>query len=256
MSNRTRFIALSIACVVAGLIYAGMNYLPSAEQKAAEALYGSDPNKIFGKVTEIIDVTGYTYAEIDTGDNKVWAAGPTTPLKKGDIVAITKEMVMENYQSKTLGRSFPMIYFVGQYITDAKADAGKSSAPAPAPAAAPAAVPASPHANINQPATTPVKGVNKLDGGHTIADIIAGKSGLKGKTVRLRGKVTKFSSNIMGKNWVHVQDSSTADDLTVTTKNNVTVGDVVIVEGKLELDKDYGYGYLYPIIVENAVITK
>ena len=31
---------------------------------------------------------------------------------------------------------------------------------------------------------------------------------------------------------------------------------VVIAEGKLELDKDYKYGYLYPVLIGNAAITK
>ena len=31
---------------------------------------------------------------------------------------------------------------------------------------------------------------------------------------------------------------------------------VVIIEGKLSLDKDYGYGYVYPLLVEDASITK
>jgi hypothetical protein len=60
----------------------------------------------------------------------------------------------------------------------------------------------------------------------------------------------------MGKNWLHIRDSSTLDDLTVITKSTVVIDDVVIVEGKLELNKDYGYGYVYPVILEDAKITK
>jgi hypothetical protein len=79
---------------------------------------------------------------------------------------------------------------------------------------------------------------------------------LKGKTLRLRGKVTKFNPNIMGKNWAHVRDSSTLDDLTITTSSMVSVGDVVIVEGTLAVNKDFGYGYAYPVMLENATMTK
>ncbi len=60
----------------------------------------------------------------------------------------------------------------------------------------------------------------------------------------------------MGKNWLHIRDSSTLDDLTVTSKDTVAVGDIVISEGKLELDKDYNYGYFYPVILEDATVTK
>ncbi|MEJ2643159.1 MAG: hypothetical protein P8010_26740, partial [Desulfosarcinaceae bacterium] len=92
--------------------------------------------------------------------------------------------------------------------------------------------------------------------GNTIREIEADKENLKGKTVRLRGKITKFNPNIMGKNWAHVRDSSTLDDLTVTTSDKVSVGDVVIIEGTLEVNKVFGYGYAYPVMVENAKITR
>jgi hypothetical protein len=74
--------------------------------------------------------------------------------------------------------------------------------------------------------------------------------------VRVRGEVTRFNSGIMGKNWLHIRDSSTSDDLTATTQSMVATGDIVIVEGTLQLDQDFGYGYVYPLIVEDAIITK
>ena len=95
-----------------------------------------------------------------------------------------------------------------------------------------------------------------MKGGNTIAEIYARKQKLKGKTVRVRGQVTKFTAEVMGKNWLHIRDSSTLDDLTVTTDNTVAIDDVVILEGKLVLDKDYGYGYFYPLIMEDARIAK
>ena len=72
----------------------------------------------------------------------------------------------------------------------------------------------------------------------------------------MRGKVTKFTANVMGKNWLHIRDSSTLKDLTVTTKDTVAIDDVMIVEGKLELNKDFSYGYVYPVILLDAKIIK
>ena len=65
----------------------------------------------------------------------------------------------------------------------------------------------------------------------------------------------------MGKNWVHVRDGSGSakdknNDLTVTTKEKVAVGDVLIVRGTLQADKDLGAGYEFPVIVEDAKFTK
>jgi len=64
------------------------------------------------------------------------------------------------------------------------------------------------------------------------------------------------TASILNKNWLQIRDSSILDDLTVTSTSAAAVGDVVIAEGKLELDKDYKYGYLYPVLIENAAITK
>lgn len=98
-----------------------INTAYAAQTSSKEQTLQNKPRTISGKVTDVITVTGVTYAEIDTGKEKVWAAGPgVTPLKKGDMVAFSTEMPMQNYYSKTLGRDFSLIYFVREYITDKK----------------------------------------------------------------------------------------------------------------------------------------
>jgi len=216
-----------------------------AEQKKTEEVQQITINRIHGTVTEVIDVTGYTYVEVDTGKKKVWAAGPVTPLKIGDTIAFLTKMPMVNFHSKSMQRDFPIIYFVGRFITDAETPTSEAAAIA------------APHAQINQEQMAePAKEINKVESGNTIAEIYTQKNDLKGKTIRVRGQVTKFTAEIMGKNWLHIRDSSTPDDLTVTTDGTAAINDIVIVEGKLELDKDYGYGYKYPIILEDAKLTK
>jgi hypothetical protein len=205
----------------------------------------STPAKIYGKVTEVIEAPGYTYAEVDTGQEKIWAAGPKTSLKIGDMVSFSTKMPMQNFHSSSMNRDFKIIYFVNSFSTTN--DVQKT---ATAGATAPGSHRQSPHT------TAPIEGIAKLEPGNTILDIHADKDNLKGKTVRLRGKITKFNPNIMGKNWAHVRDSSTLDDLTITTRSMISVGDVVIIEGTLEVNKDFGYGYVYPVIVENTKITK
>ena len=68
--------------------------------------------------------------------------------------------------------------------------------------------------------------------------------------------MTKFSAKIMGKNGLHIRDISTLDDLTITTNDTVAIDDIVVIEGKLALDKDDKYGYVYPVILEEAQIIK
>ena len=104
-----------------------------------------------------------------------------------------------------------------------------------------------------------VEGVEKLAGGLTVADIYGGSGDLAGKTVKLRARVVKFTPNIMGTNWVHLQDGTGTEGthgLTVTTAAVVQVGDLVVVEGPVTVDKDYGAGYRYAVIIEDAAITK
>jgi len=123
MMSRTNFSIVLLACLVACmalyLLNAGkINTVYAAQKNTKEALQ-NDPQKISGKVTEVITAAGFTYAEVDTGKEKVWAAAPGfTPLKKGDMIAFSTEMPMQNYHSKSLGRDFSIIYFIKSYITD------------------------------------------------------------------------------------------------------------------------------------------
>jgi len=92
-----------------------------------------------------------------------------------------------------------------------------------------------------------------------IADLLVGKKDYAGKTVKIKGSVTKFNAEIMGKNWVHLQDGTESEgvyDLTVTTDKVVSVGDIVTFEGKIILDKDFGYGYFYSILMEDGKIVQ
>jgi hypothetical protein len=101
--------------------------------------------------------------------------------------------------------------------------------------------------------------IDKAAGGITISDLFSKKAFYNGKTVKIKGQVGKFSPDIMGKNWVHIQDGTEANgkyDLTITTLENVKVGDVVTFEGKVALDKDLGHSYFYEVLLEDAKIVK
>ena len=103
-----------------------------------------------------------------------------------------------------------------------------------------------------------LSGITVAEGGQTVGDVYAKKAELNGKPVKVRGKVVKFSPQIMGKNWIHIQDGTGetgANDLTVTTSSMADTGDTVLISGMLSVDKDFGYGYAYEVIVEDAVVT-
>jgi glutamate-1-semialdehyde aminotransferase len=76
-----------------------------------------------------------------------------------------------------------------------------------------------------------------------------------------RGKVVKFSGGIMGRNWIHLRDGSGSatdktNDLVVTTTEQAKVGDVVTAKGVVRVDKDFGAGYVYKALVEDAALQR
>jgi hypothetical protein len=88
-----------------------------------------------------------------------------------------------------------------------------------------------------------------------ISDLLANKKNYSGKTIRVTGQVTKYNAGIMGKNWIHIQDGSEFDggfDLVITSDQPAAVGQTITFEGKIVLDKDFGYGYTYAVLMEEA----
>jgi len=106
----------------------------------------------------------------------------------------------------------------------------------------------------------PIK-VEKAKGAdaYTVSETYEKSGTLDKKTVVVRGKVVKVSRGIMGKNWVHLRDGSGdagkgTNNLVATTQDAPKVGDVVTAKGILYKDKDFGAGYKYKVIVEEATV--
>lgn len=100
--------------------------------------------------------------------------------------------------------------------------------------------------------------IKKAKGGYTVEELYVKKSELNGKKVAVRGKVVKFNSGIMGRNWIHLQDGSGkqgTNDITLTTNQSVKVGDTILATGNLAINKDFGGGYNYEVIVEEATLS-
>jgi len=206
-----------------------------------------------GTVVETMNAAGYTYVQVDSGKEKIWAAAPEFAVAVGDSVVVPEGMPMHNYHSKTLDRDFSVVYFVDS-VLNASAPAAVSVASTGMPAGHPATNTAAPSPEVD------LVGIAKADGGLSVGEIYADKANLSGKEIALRGKVVKFSPQIMGKNWLHVQDGSGdqaagTHDLTVTTSITAKIGDTVLIHGPLTIDKDFGYGYQYDVIIEDAQVT-
>jgi hypothetical protein len=228
-------IAEEAASTSAPATEAAASHIPVAAQGAQGAL--------LGPVIETMDSGGYTYVQIQTVDGLVWAAGPPTNIEVGQVVEIKESFPMTDFSSATLSRTFEQIYFCSAIVLN---DVGLSDS--------------SSHMQPSADATGDAAGaeVSKADGGQTVEQVILGKDEFIGKAILIRGSVAKFTADIMGKNWIHLRDGSGSEgtnDLTITTSATAAVGDIVLIKGTLTADKDFGFGYKYDLIVEDAEVT-
>jgi hypothetical protein len=211
-----------------------------------EASQPGGSTTVEGTVRETIDASRYSYLRLDTGNGaETWAAVPKATVAVGDKVRIGGAILMTNFASTSLKRSFEQIYF-GE-LQGAPPTEGK----------------ASPHGGMGQqPSAEPIEigKVKPAEGelGRTIAQIIEQAAKLEGKRVQVRGVVVKSTVGVLDRNWLHLRDGSAAepaaDDLLVTTKDEASPGQTVLADGTVGLNKDFGSGYSYKILVEDASV--
>ncbi len=207
-----------------------------------------------GTVKETMASGGYTYVLLATEQGEVWAAARQLTVAAGDEVELAGLMPMRNFKSPTLDRTFEEIQFVGSARLVGGSATGKPGTP-PAAGGMPAGHP--PIAEAPKP-QKPGE-IQKLPGGVTVAELFSRKADLNGKPVKFRGRVVKANRGILGKNWLHIQDGTGepgSNDITVTSADGFAApGSVVVIEGTLGLDRDFGAGYTYAVIVEKAKVT-
>ena len=147
----------------------------------------------------------------------------------------------KNFESKSLKKTFPTILFGNLGGTGQAA--------------------ANPHASVAQAADTGPIHVPKASGANarTVADIVIKAAELKDKQVQVRGKIVKYNAEVMGKNWLHLRDGSgtaadNTQDVLVTTTSPAKLGDVVTATGVVRTNKDFGSGYSYKVLIEEATL--
>ena len=238
--------AASMLFVISGCTKSDQDAAPAVADNPALAAPVPD-GMVRGPVVETMDAAGYTYVLLDLGEEQRWYAGPVTAVSMGDVVQTENGMSMGPFTSKALNRSFDDLYFVGTL--------GNLSAPT-----MPPGHPTTPaQSDANQAAIVDVA-VAALEDGQDIASVYANKDSLAGQQVSLRGTVVKYNAGILGWNFLHIQDGSGdvadgSNDLTVTSHAEAEVGQTVVVSGTIILDKDFGAGYSFPVMMEDASLT-
>ena len=222
--------------------------VPAAPQFAA----------VSGKVTQKMDASVYTYIRLDDGaGNETWAAVPKTQLEIGEQITLKGGTVMRNFNSKTLNRTFDSIIFATGVIragedknvqTQAAAMTGSDATRSGIPA----------HGLTSQSsggstrATVPFADIkvekSTARNGYTVGELFEKAASLNKQKVTVR-------------DWIHIQDGTgdpgkSTHDLVVTSADTAQKGAIITIEGTLAADKDFGSGYRYHVIVEDAVLMK
>ena len=207
----------------------------------------TDVHKVIAQ--EVFHVSEYTYIRgLEDGSEK-WIAGPTTDIKVGETFYFGKSMEMPNFQSKELNKTFETVYFVEQ-ISSTEEGLGRPM------------VSGTNTATTGSQRTAVEKKDIKIEASGntiTIEELLKSREAYNNKVVRLKGEVTKYNPAIMNVNWIHIQDGTEFNgvfDLTATSTDEVALGDIVSFQGTVVLNKDFGAGYVYDIIIENAAIIK
>jgi len=220
-----------------------------------------------GKVLESMNSGGYSYINLQKkSGGTVWIAVPETRITVGAQMSFKEGLVMTNFQSKTLKRSFDSIIFSNGIIPQPKTEVFKTPPKDLSVPTIPANTDPKKKQKIvigSQPAVASKEKVSVTRAGgpnaYTVAEVYKNSAKLNKKKVVVRGKVVKASTGIMKKTWIHIQDGSGSQakgthNLVFTTKGTANVGDVITVSGNVSKDRDFGYGYSYKVILEDAVI--
>ncbi|MBN2705146.1 MAG: DNA-binding protein [Deltaproteobacteria bacterium] len=230
-----------------------------------------------GKVLETMDSGGYTYVLLETASGEKWVAAPKIQVEVGRSLSFAPGMVMADFKSETLNRTFSEIVFSSGLSGEATPGAapvagecpgghgseGENAALSGGAAMGGMAGSMTGMGSMKSSGRITVPpldlAIEKAEGQNafTVAELFARAAELNQQKITVRGKVVKVSSHIMGKNWVHLQDGSGVPengthDLVLTTQQQPVVGEILVAAGTLSADKDFGSGYRYDVIIEET----
>lgn len=248
-NHTNHFIAgiLILSVILVGACNSGPKMIEAESDASTENSTSTSSAQEVHKVVaqEVLQTEKYTYLRVTEDGNETWIAVPKTNAEVGATYYYKGGLKKTNFKSVEHNRIFETVYLVS----------GISTSPA-------AGNITGAHMHVN---TSPGEGqdqnitIDPPEDGITIAELFENRSQYGGKTVRVRGRCVKRNNMIMDRNWVHIQDGTLDDEeqnLTVTTMENIPLGAVVTFEGVIALNKDFGAGYKYEIIMEEAHVVQ
>lgn len=194
-------------------------------------------------IVEVLQTSNYTYLHVKVDSGLQWLAVPSVELKVGDTCYYKGGLVMPDFTSKELSKTFDRVIFM-EGVSKTPEGAGKPGLGVPE------------HTAKTKPGKLEVR-IEPAADGITIAELFKNRESYNGRVVKIRGQVMRFKPAIMGKNWVHLQDGTAFGekfDLTATLGATLSPGDVVTLESKVTINKDFGSGYFFEVILEDAIV--
>lgn len=191
-------------------------------------------------VTEILPTSKYSYLNVTEGDDQFWVATRKKDVKVGETYSFTNGLLKTNFESKEYNRLFDKVYLVNTLVVVSSEDHSTHEE----------------HANEEVIAISDTPLIER-DGSMKISELLKDPKKYEGQTVQISGKCVKINLNIMKRNWIHIQDGTRNDyDLIITSDTFVPEGDIITIRAVVVLNKDFGAGYRYEVILENGVLVK
>jgi len=194
-------------------------------------------------VIEEMPTSKYVYLRVKNlkSNEEYWIATGLMDVEIGGIYYYKNGLLKTNFESKEYNRVFDQMYLV-KTLVPANHSTQQATKTAPAESAS---------------NTTEVKDITLAKGSVSIADLVKNASAYANKEVQVTGTCTKINPNIMNRNWVHLKDNSNTDyDFVITTDQMIPEGHTVTMKGTVAVNKDFGAGYKYEIILENCTIIQ
>ena len=192
-------------------------------------------------VQEVLNTEKYTYMNVLEKGEKRWVAIPKNEIKVGETYYYSGGLLKKNFYSREFDRVFETIYLVSKIWQQKTTNTNAVIKPAISRTKA--------GASLNGE----VGKIEPSEGAITLAELFKNKEKYANQKVKITGKCVKVNPKIMKRNWIHLQDGSGEDlDLTITTQQDIPLGAVLTLEGVIALDRDFGSGYRYDIIMEAA----
>ena len=197
------------------------------------------------EIVEVQQANSYSYLLVAEDENEYWIAVNKDDFQEGQTVYHLTGMEMKNFESKDLNRTFESLWFV-QDISDAPIYGTQEMVRGQTEPQKP---------NLTKKEVS----VELPEGGVSIGALYTSMAEYEGKVIVVRGEVMKVNMSILDRNWIHIQDGTGDEehfDLTVTTLHAPQKGDVVTYKGKVSVNKDFGMGYFYELILEDAELIE